>query len=402
MFRSSYSILSSFLIDLRKKSWRDLLSQGWLLLKKSRVQQAIVLLILTLLFSLILYMRLHKGSISEDFSVVPVVKKSFMVEVKTMGELDAAHSTTIASSVRGDRGKIIHLIPDGVTVGAGELLMKLDPTPFEEKLASLKSQLREQESLSAALKKAVEWEVSQAERDNKTAVFEIESAELELSKVLHGDGPLEIARLKAAMQKTFIKYDEINKYSEDLIALEKEGFLNPSELKNAQKKLTEEEDAYLSAKLQHDSYVNYVFPMLIKKAETLLKQTQIKHEESQKVRGHSIGKAIVELQQTDFSLETLQADLSEDKIKSEALFAIHPGGPKIIDQIKEILALKEHQIEYSTEVLKSFGNMSSATLPHIWEKMLNDRKVMNGSYIVSMAFGPGLTICGTLFEVKGK
>ncbi len=103
-----------------------------------------------------------------------------------------------------------------------------------------------------------------------------------------------------------------------------------------------------------------------------------------------------------FATLVKKADLSEDKIKSEALFAIHPGGPKIIDQIKEILALKEHQIEYSTEVLKSFGNMSSATLPHIWEKMLNDRKVMNGSYIVSMAFGPGLTICGTLFEVKGK
>jgi predicted naringenin-chalcone synthase len=84
-----------------------------------------------------------------------------------------------------------------------------------------------------------------------------------------------------------------------------------------------------------------------------------------------------------------------------AFFAIHPGGPKILQQIMDLLNLEPHQIEHSVQVLKQFGNMSSATLPHIWEKMLKDPKVPKKAYIVSLAFGPGLSISGGLFEKGG-
>jgi predicted naringenin-chalcone synthase len=68
-----------------------------------------------------------------------------------------------------------------------------------------------------------------------------------------------------------------------------------------------------------------------------------------------------------------------------------------LQQIKELLDLESQQLEHSEYVLKHFGNMSSATLPHIWERMLHD--VPKGSLIVSLAFGPGLNIAGGLFKV---
>ncbi len=83
-----------------------------------------------------------------------------------------------------------------------------------------------------------------------------------------------------------------------------------------------------------------------------------------------------------------------------AFFAVHPGGPKILDQIQRILGLKDWQLEHSRDVLKRCGNMSSATIPHIWENMLGDERV--NMPIVSLAFGPGLTISGGLFEKCGK
>ena len=86
--------------------------------------------------------------------------------------------------------------------------------------------------------------------------------------------------------------------------------------------------------------------------------------------------------------------------RSKAYFAIHPGGPKILQQIQLLLNLEEEQIQHSVEVLKGYGNMSSATLPHIWEKMMQDTKVPDGAQIVSLAFGPGLTIAGSLFEKR--
>lgn len=82
--------------------------------------------------------------------------------------------------------------------------------------------------------------------------------------------------------------------------------------------------------------------------------------------------------------------------QGEVFYAIHPGGPKIIEQIRDILKLEDHQIAHSVEIMKTFGNMSSATLPHIWEKML--KELPNGSHVISLAFGPGLTLCGALFK----
>jgi predicted naringenin-chalcone synthase len=96
------------------------------------------------------------------------------------------------------------------------------------------------------------------------------------------------------------------------------------------------------------------------------------------------------------SLAKLQTAILKD-----AFFAIHPGGPKILQQIKDLLGLQPFQLEHSEAVLQHFGNMSSATLPHIWEKMLIDSKVQSGARIISLAFGPGLSIVGGLFE-KGN
>ncbi|QDK36420.1 3-oxoacyl-[acyl-carrier-protein] synthase III C-terminal domain-containing protein [Bdellovibrio sp. NC01] len=85
-------------------------------------------------------------------------------------------------------------------------------------------------------------------------------------------------------------------------------------------------------------------------------------------------------------------------IRDKALFAVHPGGPKIIDQVKEKMELREDQVSASRELLRERGNMSSATLPHLWQKILNDDKIPSGTPIISYAFGPGLTICASYME----
>ncbi len=94
------------------------------------------------------------------------------------------------------------------------------------------------------------------------------------------------------------------------------------------------------------------------------------------------------------------AGLNSAEVIHEALFAVHPGGPKILQQIQELLQLDTSQIDHSTLVLKHYGNMSSATLPHIWERMLEDPQVPRGQKIISLAFGPGLGIAGGLFELE--
>jgi predicted naringenin-chalcone synthase len=81
-------------------------------------------------------------------------------------------------------------------------------------------------------------------------------------------------------------------------------------------------------------------------------------------------------------------------------FAIHPGGPKIIEQVAALLKLEPWQFAHSAAVLKKYGNMSSATLPHIWASMLEDSSIEQDAKIVSLAFGPGLTLAGMVLQCK--
>lgn len=84
------------------------------------------------------------------------------------------------------------------------------------------------------------------------------------------------------------------------------------------------------------------------------------------------------------------------KLKSKAIFAIHPGGPRILDGSQTLFRLSDDQVFHSREVLRTRGNMSSATLPHIWKAILEDDSIPVGTPIVSMAFGPGLTMMGSV------
>ena len=102
-------------------------------------------------------------------------------------------------------------------------------------------------------------------------------------------------------------------------------------------------------------------------------------------------------------LERLAEDagLTAAHLIETALFAIHPGGPRIIDEIAEHIGLQPEQVLASNTILRDFGNMSSATLPHVWKAILEDAALPPGTLVVSLAFGPGLTISGALLRKIG-
>lgn len=74
-----------------------------------------------------------------------------------------------------------------------------------------------------------------------------------------------------------------------------------------------------------------------------------------------------------------------------ALWAIHAGGRTILDAVERALELRPDDLQPSREVLRRFGNMSSATLMFVLRDMLargTDRP--EGANGLAMAFGPGL------------
>jgi predicted naringenin-chalcone synthase len=68
-------------------------------------------------------------------------------------------------------------------------------------------------------------------------------------------------------------------------------------------------------------------------------------------------------------------------------WAIHPGGPRVIEAVLASMQLPEGAGAHSRDILRRFGNMSSATLLFILDQLERDRVPRPW---VGMAFGPGL------------
>ena len=80
------------------------------------------------------------------------------------------------------------------------------------------------------------------------------------------------------------------------------------------------------------------------------------------------------------------------------VWAVHPGSAKILDYTQERLGLPENTLACSYTVLYEYGNMSSATVLFILDRIQREGQVRAGDYGVLLAFGPGLTIEGALLR----
>ena len=78
------------------------------------------------------------------------------------------------------------------------------------------------------------------------------------------------------------------------------------------------------------------------------------------------------------------------------LWAIHPGGRTVLDAVERAFQLAPPALAVSREILRRYGNMSSATVMFVLDSIL--RGAMRGANGCAMAFGPGLTAETMLFR----
>jgi predicted naringenin-chalcone synthase len=79
-------------------------------------------------------------------------------------------------------------------------------------------------------------------------------------------------------------------------------------------------------------------------------------------------------------------------------WAVHPGGPKILDVVQEQLGLDDSALADSRGVLSAYGNCSSPTVLLVLEELR--RRPAPPRRVVMLAFGPGLTLYGALLEAS--
>lgn len=68
----------------------------------------------------------------------------------------------------------------------------------------------------------------------------------------------------------------------------------------------------------------------------------------------------------------------------------HPGGKKIVQTVETLFSDMEKNIDDTKEVLRLYGNMSSATVLYVLERIM-DKKPKEGEIGLMLSFGPGFS-----------
>lgn len=81
------------------------------------------------------------------------------------------------------------------------------------------------------------------------------------------------------------------------------------------------------------------------------------------------------------------------------LWAVHPGGRTVLDAVERALDLDPSALEASREVLRRYGNMSSATVLFVLDELLG--RADANAQGCAMSFGPGLVAETMRFHALG-
>jgi alkylresorcinol/alkylpyrone synthase len=88
-----------------------------------------------------------------------------------------------------------------------------------------------------------------------------------------------------------------------------------------------------------------------------------------------------------------QGFLAKQGLRQEDIsaFLLHPGGQKLLSYMQSELGLSRADTEVSWDILRRYGNLSSASVLFILNEWLVQKEMPSGSYGLLMAFGPGFT-----------
>ena len=75
----------------------------------------------------------------------------------------------------------------------------------------------------------------------------------------------------------------------------------------------------------------------------------------------------------------------------------HPGGRKIVQTVEDLFGTLGKNITETKEVLRLYGNMSSATVLYVLERYI-DKPVQKGEQGLMLSFGPGFSAQKVLLQ----
>lgn len=186
----------------------------------------------------------HDPDIS-DSEITRARKEPFSVWASYQGQLESNAVSTIMSGFHGT-ATIVHIVPEGVRVSKGDVLVRFDSSALERELVKL-------------------------ERD-------VTLARLELNGLEKAELPLELKNIEVELTKIKLDHETESQYLVESIKLSKEGLVSDQEVKKQKLKVDEITAELETLVLQKQLTEEYLHPSKIEKARATLDSAEQEYE----------------------------------------------------------------------------------------------------------------------------
>ncbi len=284
-----------------------------------------VIIILVILF---VSGQIFKGKSGESTNgpTYQVKRGPLTINFVESGTIKARNQIIIKNEVEG-RTSIISLIPEGIRVKKGDLLVELDASSLEDQKIDQEIRVQNAEASYIGSKENLAVVENQAKSDVDLVTLNLEFAKQDLEKYIQGEYPYELDKADAEItlaQEEFIQAKETLRWSNKLF---KEKYISQTEL---QKDELAEKKKALDVQLAQKSkelLTEYTYKRDLAQLKSDVSQAEMALERTErKARADVIqAQADLKAKEAEFLRQKDKLQKSEDQIKKTKIYAPADG-----------------------------------------------------------------------------
>ena len=254
-----------------------------------------------------LWMRPWASSGSEAisgqfFTVAPI---DLEVKINKDGELQAVSYTDIKSEVESVT-QIITIVPEGVNVKKGDVLITLDSLTLRQKKEQLDLDLRKAESARKQSQDMKDIQESQNAANIEAVDVAVELAELDVQQYYQGTYPQSVENAKTALAMARLTLKNVEEDLDQTKVLFGKGFVTASDVKKGELAVTTSRNDVLKATTALTVLEKYSHEMDKAKLNSALAQAKQKRYRTLKENTSTLNQKIADLEEKQQSLDLLQ------------------------------------------------------------------------------------------------
>ena len=279
---------------------------------KSNVRWLAVIPVIAVLgiLTLVIASSLFSDQRSQEATVTATVRRATVpIVINAGGELESSRGDDVVCEVEGSQLKIVEMLPEGMEVNTGQVVLRLDPSEINDRLAAQRITVTQQEAAAKAAVEELKIQQNLAASQTAQAELALQLAELDKKKYLEGEYQVEQDDLQGLIALAEADLQDAKDTHTYFRMLVKKGFRTPEQLRA--KAQAVERAEYALKRDQRKLTVLEQFMLERQKAELTANAAEAKRELERVI---SSGRATVVKAETDLEVAEATADLERQQL----------------------------------------------------------------------------------------